>query len=205
MAAVLALWHNLSPGVEEHFPRWYNRQHLFERVAVPGFRYGQRYRAVAADRAYFAYYEVDDPSVLASPAYLERLDNPTDWTRQVMPHFQDMLRTVCTIIHAQGTLLGSHAVTWRTPGPPSAHAATLAALGARDDVARLQLWQAAATQTPANNEASLRGGDGLIGGGLLVECIGAEAAEAVAALDISALVGAAPPQRYALQAARYNR
>jgi hypothetical protein len=203
MAGILALWHNLAPGAEELFPRWYNRQHLFERVGVPGFRFGQRYQATQADRRFFCFYQVDDPAVLASPAYMARLDNPTEWTRGVMPHFRDMLRTVCTITHSQGALLGSHAVTWRCDGTPQAHAATLAMLGARDDVAQVQLWQAAATQTPANNEASLRHGDGLIGGALLVQCIGEQAARDVAACDVSAVVGSARPQGYALLAARY--
>ena len=32
------------------------------------------------DRRFFAFYEVDSPAVLNSPAYLERLENPTPWT-----------------------------------------------------------------------------------------------------------------------------
>ncbi len=203
MAGVLALWHNLAPGAEEVFPRWYNRQHLFERVGVPGFQFGQRYQALAADRQYFCFYQVAEPAVLASPAYLERLDNPTAWTRDVMAYFRDMLRTVCTITHSQGALVGSHCVTWRCNAAPVAHAATLAVLGGRDDVARVQLWQAAATQTPENNEAKLRQGDALIGGALVVQCIGEQAARDVAALDVSAVVGSAQPQSYALLAARY--
>ena len=203
MAGILALWHNLAPGAEQLFPRWYNRQHLFERVGVPGFEFGQRYQALDADRQYFCFYQVAEPAVLASPAYLARLDNPTEWTREVMAYFRDMLRTVCVVTHSQGALLGSHAVVWRTAGAPVAAAATLAALGERDDVAKVQLWQAAATQTPPNNEAALRQGDGLIGGALVVECAGEAAARTVAALDASAVVGSAQPQSYALLAARY--
>ena len=47
MAGILAVWNDCAPEGLAHFERWYNREHLQERVAVPGFRRGRRYEAVA--------------------------------------------------------------------------------------------------------------------------------------------------------------
>ena len=70
MPGILAIWNDIEPEGYEHFERWYNREHLQERVGVPGFRFGRRYEAVSGgDRRFFAFYEVDSPAVLTSPAY----------------------------------------------------------------------------------------------------------------------------------------
>lgn len=89
------------------FEAWYQREHLDERLGVPGFRWGRRYRAVAAGRAFMALYETGDPGVLSSPAYLECLARPTARTRQVMPTFRRMCRTVMEGRWAFGTGIGS--------------------------------------------------------------------------------------------------
>ena len=52
-----------------------------ERVAIPGFLRGRRYVALDADLEFFNLYEAASPKVLAGPDYLERLNNPTPWTR----------------------------------------------------------------------------------------------------------------------------
>jgi hypothetical protein len=116
-AGILAIWNDIAPEGLEHFERWYAREHLHERVGVPGFRFGRRYEAVAGgDRRFFAFYEVDDPAVLASAAYVERLENPTAWTQETMRSWRNMVRTVCDLRYAAGDLIGSHAVVLRADG-----------------------------------------------------------------------------------------
>jgi hypothetical protein len=90
--AVLAIWFGIDPAGLEDFDRWYARQHLPERLSVPGFLRGRRYAAVGEGPPFFTLYELDDGSVATSAAYLERLNNPTDWTRRVLPTFRHMLR-----------------------------------------------------------------------------------------------------------------
>ena len=69
-AGILAVFNDCAPEGYEHFERWYIREHLQERVGVPGFRFGRRYELVSGgDRQFFAFYEVESPAVLASPAY----------------------------------------------------------------------------------------------------------------------------------------
>jgi hypothetical protein len=185
MAGILAIWNDIASEGYAHFERWYVREHLQERVDVPGFRFGRRYEAVAGgDRRFFAFYEADTPAVLTSPAYLERLENPTPWTQEVMRSFRGMVRTVCDLRAAAGDLVGSHAVVLRvdTAMAPSPEAdAVVRDLARGDGVARVQLWTAAAQQTPAGTaEMWARGGDRLIAGALVVECLRRPDAERVA-------------------------
>ena len=44
---------------------------------MPGFRFGRRYELVSGgDRRFMAFYEVDSPDVLTSPAYLRAAGEP---------------------------------------------------------------------------------------------------------------------------------
>jgi hypothetical protein len=89
---VLAIWFDIDANAEAELDAWYPRQHLPERLSVPGFLRGRRYAALDAVTRYFTLYEVETVAVLASRAYLERLNNPTDWTRRVLPSFRGMVR-----------------------------------------------------------------------------------------------------------------
>lgn len=185
MAGILAIWNDCAPEGLEHFERWYSREHLQERVGVPGFRFGRRYERVSGgDRQFFAFYEVETPAVLNSRAYLERLDNPTPWTQKAMQSFRNMVRTVCDLRAAGGDLIGSHAVVVRADDAitPAADAQRhVQQLAAEAGVARVQLWTAAAEQTRADTaEMKSRGQDRLIAGALVVECLRLGDAERVA-------------------------
>lgn len=184
MPGILAIWNDIDLEGYAHFERWYNREHLLERVGVPGFRFGRRYEAVSGDRRFFAFYEVDSPAVLTSPAYLERLENPTPWTSESMKSFRGMVRTVCDLHAAAGNLIGSHAVVLRADGgiaPTPAADALVEELAAQDGIARVQLWTAAAQQTRADTaEMKSRGKDQLIAGAFVVECVRRSDAERVA-------------------------
>jgi hypothetical protein len=186
MAGILSVWNDCAPEGLEHFERWYNSEHLLERVGVPGFRFGRRYELVSGgDRRFMAFYEVDSPAVLNSPAYLERLENPTPWTSEAMKSFRGMVRTVCDLKAIAGNLIGSHVVVLRadeamTPTPSADK--LVAKLAAEDGIARAQLWTAAAQQTKADTaEMKSRGQDRLIAGALVVECVRRSDADRVAA------------------------
>jgi hypothetical protein len=185
MTGILAIWNNRAPDSAAAYERWYNGEHLPERVAVPGFRSGRRYEALSAALQYFTFYEVDSPAVLSSPAYLARLESPTEATRAIMPSLQMMTRTVCEVVAAAGHLTGSHAVTVRFGDPLARRfdAGSFAArLAARDEVARVRLWTAAAAQTPQDTrEMRSRGApDGAIGSALMIECFRADGARHIA-------------------------
>jgi hypothetical protein len=185
MAGILSVWNDCAPEGFEHFERWYNSEHLPERVGVPGFKFGRRYELVSGgDRRFMAFYEVDSPAVLTSPAYVERLENPTPWTSEAMQSFRGMVRTVCDLKAVAGNLIGSHAVVLRADkamAPTPAADKLVAKLAAQDGIARVQLWTAAAQQTKADTaEMKSRGQDKLIAGALMVECVRRSDADRVA-------------------------
>jgi hypothetical protein len=187
VAGILAVWNDCAPEGLAHFERWYNREHLKERVAVPGFRCGRRYEALSGgDRRFFACYEVDDAAVLDSEPYIERLDNPTPWTRQAMQSFRGTLRTVCDLCADHGDLIGAHAVVLRADAkmaPTPAAEALLRDLANEEGVVRTQLWTAAERQTRADTtEMRSRGRDQLIAGACVVDCVRRVDAERIGAL-----------------------
>lgn len=116
---------NIDAADEADFNRWYDREHLEERVAIEGFLEARRYVAHAANPKYLCLYSTETLDVLDSPAYRTRLANPTDWSRQTMARFKDMLRVVARITISKGTGRGAalglvrlrptpdHAVFWR--------------------------------------------------------------------------------------------
>jgi hypothetical protein len=176
MPGILAVFNDCVPEGRIHFETWYNREHLQERVAVPGFRFGRRYELIAGgDREFFAFYEVDAAAVLNSPGYLGRLNAPTPWTQAVMPSFRNMVRTVCDVNTAAGDLIGSHAVVLRADAamaPTSAANGWVERLAAEPGIARVELWTRAAQQTnPDTAEMKSRGKDRLAAGVVLVECV----------------------------------
>ncbi|MBH5368625.1 DUF4286 family protein [Bradyrhizobium glycinis] len=98
---------NIDASDEADFNRWYDREHLEERVAIDGFLEARRYVAHAANPKYLCLYSTATLDVLDSPAYKARLANPTDWSRQTMARFKDMLRVVARITVSNGTGRGA--------------------------------------------------------------------------------------------------
>lgn len=95
--AVLAIWNGIAPEAEAEFVAWHVREHIPERVGLPGFLRGRRYVAVDAKPKYFNFYETEHLTDLSSQAYQTRLDAPTPWTRSVVAHFTDTSRTICNV------------------------------------------------------------------------------------------------------------
>ena len=56
---VVAIWHDLPPEAKDDFYEWHDREHMPERVGIPGFRRGRRYVAVRGTPEFFNLYEAD--------------------------------------------------------------------------------------------------------------------------------------------------
>ena len=98
---------DIAPADEADFNRWYDREHLIERVAIEGFLEARRYVAHRASPKYLCLYSTRTIDVLNSPAYRDRLAHPTDWSKTTMPRFQNMIRAVARITISQGTGRGA--------------------------------------------------------------------------------------------------
>ena len=83
-SGVLAIWNGIADTAEAEFVRWHVREHIPERVGLPGFLCGRRYAAVDGHPKYFNFYETVSTEVLNSRVYRDRLNNPTPWTRRVV-------------------------------------------------------------------------------------------------------------------------
>jgi hypothetical protein len=128
---VLAIWHTITPEGEAEYWRWHDREHIPERVGVPGFLRGRRYRSLERSLEYLDLYEVEDPATLGSAPYLARLYDPTPWTRRVIPHFRDTLRLGYRVTASVGRGQGGVLLTLRlaVPGGATDQPAALGAQG----------------------------------------------------------------------------
>jgi hypothetical protein len=181
---VLAIWNDIRADRRTDFEFWYRNEHFPERLGVPGFRLGRRYEAVEGGEGgprYFCYYLGDTAATFTSPAYQERLNNPTALTRSMMSDaFHNMSRTVCRRAAIRGRMSSGLAVTARFHQPIDYTAALtlLETLAAAEGIARAELWSAAdAAQGARAKEEELRGGDRKIAACLLVETLRAADAE----------------------------
>ena len=112
--AAMLLWYDIVPGEVDQHDDWHTREHFPERIGIPGFLSAQRWVAHAGTTPRcFVRYDVRDIGVLTSPAYAARLDNPSDWTRRMMPHFRGMVRGFCGIEHRVGSAMGCEMLTIR--------------------------------------------------------------------------------------------
>ena len=182
---ILAIFNDCRAGREAEFEAWFQGEHLLERLAVPGFLFGRRHKALPGSPGYFNFYLVETPDVLTSKPYLERLDNPTPMTRTIMSEvFVNMNRTVCRRTVRRGSFRGAFAVTARFNRKPdeAALSAALEKLTADTSVAGGEIWIALdAAGMPVSMEEKLRGGDKKIAGALMIDTLYQADAEAVGA------------------------
>jgi hypothetical protein len=98
---------NIEPSDEPEFNRWYDREHLEERVAIPGFLEARRYVAHQANPKYLSLYSTETFEVLDSPAYRIALANQTAWSKTNIARFKNMIRGVARITVSHGTGRGA--------------------------------------------------------------------------------------------------
>ena len=108
---ILAIWHDIAPEAYDDFVRWHTREHMVERLSVPGFLRGCRYLASNAQPMCFNFYQTETPETLTSAPYLERLNNPTAWTQRVLPHFRNVNRTAGRVVFSEGAGEGGAVAT----------------------------------------------------------------------------------------------
>ncbi len=121
-SAFITMWHDIDPPMLDEFNAWHTHEHMPERVGIPGFLGGRRYWNHGLDRqCCFTFYEGEDGNAFRSPAYLERLNNPTPWTTQVQPGFRNFLRVACETLVSESQGIGAAVATWRLTLAPGVH------------------------------------------------------------------------------------
>ena len=99
----LLIWGAVDPSVvnTSHLNHWWTYEHLPERLSIPGFLKAKRYVSTStldSLPSYLVWYETSTLSVLASDAYLEKLNNPTDGTKRWVPVLARLEREACRVV-----------------------------------------------------------------------------------------------------------
>jgi hypothetical protein len=110
---IIAIWNGIVPEGLDNFYEWHNREHMPERVGIPGFRRGRRYVAEWGSPAYFTLYEADTLQTLQGQDYLTRLNHPTEWTQRSVRDFRDVSRAIQKVQWSGGPGMGGYLLTLR--------------------------------------------------------------------------------------------
>jgi hypothetical protein len=100
-SALLMVWCDVPAAKEAEFNRWYNEEHLQERLSIPGFLSAARYEAVKGGPKHLAVYELENAGVMESDAYKKVAGNPTEWTKRTGPQAvaTTFIRNIYSLIH----------------------------------------------------------------------------------------------------------
>jgi len=98
---------DIDASDEAEFNRWYDREHLLERVAIEGFLEARRYVAHEASPKYLCLYSTESFDVLDSLAYRTALASQTDWSKANIARFKNMIRAVARITVSRGAGRGA--------------------------------------------------------------------------------------------------
>lgn len=155
-AAAVAMWYDIALELKGEFEDWHSHEHMPERLAIPGFLRGSRWIAASGESSYFVLYEVADLAVLTTGPYLERLNDPTPWSRKMMPQHRNMVRSLCEVRATFGRGVAQAMATLRQDAPIDG----LASLPERKGLTAAHLVESRPTGgIPQTTEQKIRGGD----------------------------------------------
>ena len=166
--AAVAMWWDVAPEMRPEWEDWHTHEHMPERLGIPGFLRGSRWIAASGEPSYFVLYETARISTITSGPYLERLNDPSPWSRKMMPHHRNMVRSLCRVRASFGGGLGQVLATIRFSPPRRGGSALLKRLaaevlpalpGRRGLGSAHLLASAPAGSTPQTTEQRIRGGD----------------------------------------------
>jgi len=101
---VVAIWNDITDAGRAEFYAWHATEHMPERIAIPGFLRGRRYRAIDQQThpEFFTLYELETFSVTTSQSYLARLNAPTSWTKKATAEFRNTARGLGRVLTSVG-------------------------------------------------------------------------------------------------------
>jgi hypothetical protein len=165
--AAVAMWWDVPPEVRVEWEDWHTHEHMPERLGIPGFLRGTRWAAHSGQPSYFVLYETTNLKTTTSAAYLERLNNPTPWSRKMMPYHRNMVRSLCRVRATFGGGLAQAAATIRFSPSPRKRGSLLKWLAeevtpplpGRKGLSAAYLLESLPTDIPRTAEHAIRGMD----------------------------------------------
>ncbi len=211
----MAIWSDVAPDDLALYHDWLLKEHFPERVGIAGFLSARVFRCeVGADRQFFILYETQTPEVLASPAYIERLNNPTPLSKKIMPKLKNFVRGAGRIVQSRGLSSGGavKVLRFETPHPLLRDAAKRGALFeqiyALDRVLAVHLFEVdeAATTIQTAEKKMRTSTEAIYRQLLVIEAVDAEDLAAVSQVLATLFDGARPfEQSYQLIAELQKR
>jgi hypothetical protein len=97
--ALLALWNDVDPQHEADYNEWHAREHVPERLTVPGIGWALRYAHCGGidSPRYLTLYGLRDAAVTDSDAYRRLLAEPTPASRKMRSTLRNISRWICTL------------------------------------------------------------------------------------------------------------
>lgn len=139
----LCVWTDIDPVHEADFNAWYDREHMQERVAIPGFTHARRFRATdRGPRKYLALYVTDTLDVFRGDAYRRAFAQQTAWSLANFERMTGTQRRVGELTIEAGDGEGAHLALFVLPPE-------------RIDVAQLRARFDAALREPGVHAARL--------------------------------------------------
>ena len=97
MSYIYAVQMDIPAELESEFNRIYDEDHVPTILRVEGVRSARRYRLEQSTKSgmprYLAVYEIDEPEILDSPAWLEAIDKG-EWKPKIRPHTGNRIHSV---------------------------------------------------------------------------------------------------------------
>jgi hypothetical protein len=165
---LIVIWNEILPEARSDFLEWHSREHIPERVSIPGFLRGQRWFGEEASPQYLTVYDTRDAAVLTSEAYLQRLNNPTPWTRSAVAAFRNTARAAGERLWQSSESCGGMVLAARLDPEPQQitevadrlMAGTLSSLARAPGIARVRLAASVRSASQIQTaERSVRSGD----------------------------------------------
>lgn len=191
--AAVAMWWDIAPENRAEFQDWHSHEHFPERMNIPGFLRGSRWASAEGTDSFFVMYELESYETLTSSQYLARLDDPTPWSKTMMPLHRNMIRSQCRIVESYGGGIAQSMMTLRlSPQPGRAESlrqhlkAVLSKLSIQPGLTGGHLLH---TQTPdieLTNEQKIRDGDAVADWVVLVSGYDAQVLSKIARAELGA-------------------
>lgn len=173
----LTIWSDVDPADETDYLHWLTREHVQERLSIPGFLVVRIFRAEAEGRGRFLiFYRLRDAGVVGSEAYLARLNAPTPWSQTIMPKLKNFMRGGGRILQESGEGAGGYAApVLFSRTQISNYLAAAGEIAKADRMAATRIFEVDnASSGIVTNEKSMRAGDRSFEAMLFLESLDAD-------------------------------
>ena len=192
--AAVAIWCDVAFEIKDEYDDWHAHEHMPERLSIPGFLRGTRWVSTDGRNAYCMLYEAQEEATVTGGRYLERLNDPTPWSRKMMAHHRNMVRSLCRVRARFGAGLGQFLLSVRCSPEPQERAGLeswlcaelLPGIPARKGCVTAHFLQnIPARSASPTAEQKLRGGDAAADWIVLISGYAAEALESIMASEMN--------------------